>query len=384
MTKLNYSKKYDHVFSYESKKGTKYGYRFPYFDNFHRRKEASKRGFDSEKSANRALLKTQLDISNQNFTKLDTSKMTVQQWATQWMESKQGEWRETTRRGTMNIVNKYVIPLLGKQDLKSLNKAKYVSLFINPLREDFHLAPTSIQSYHKKVMALMNAAVENEFLDKNKLNNIHFDINIDRRPFSEKDLQVFNRELNNTTLDAKVFFYILELTGMRKGECLALTWNDIYIENNNISISKTRGDYGIDKPKTKASIRDVLVSDELIDLLKKYKIHQKKKCLRLGIPFEEDSLVITNYYNRPFSPSGCGARLNTILKRCNIDPKKYVIHSLRHTHATYLLTNGMDLESVAKRLGHGSSRTTQLHYSHVLNDYDKRNVNVISNLIKIV
>lgn len=143
--------------------------------------------------------------------------MTVQQWATQWMESKQGEWRETTRRGTMNIVNKYVIPLLGKQDLKSLNKAKYVSLFINPLRENFHLAPTSIQSYHKKVMALMNAAVENEFLDKNKLNNIHFDINIDRRPFSEKDLQVFNRELNNTTLDAKVFFLYLGINRYAQG-----------------------------------------------------------------------------------------------------------------------------------------------------------------------
>ncbi len=72
---------------------------------------------------------------------------------------------------------------------------------------------------------------------------------------------------------------------MRKGECLALTWNDIYFENNNISISKTRGDYGIGKPKTKASIRDILVSGELIDLLKKYKIHQKKKMFKIGHPF---------------------------------------------------------------------------------------------------
>lgn len=381
MVKLNYSKKYPKVFSYDSRSKKLWGFRYNYYDNVGKRHEKQLRGFSTAKAANEALLKSQLQYTQEGSSPIENSEVTIAEWAKKWYATYSPKWRPMTQDNTKSCLRDYIIPLIGSRKMRKITKADYIREFINPLSEK--LAPSSVESYHKKVMTIFNKAVENGIINRNALSGVPIEVRSNRNSFTKEDLEKFNYQLDFATMDTKVFFYTLEFTGMRKGEALALTWNDIDINTGLVTINKDRNDYGIGETKTPASNRTISIPEKLIELLKKYRVFQIRKHLRLKKPFEEDDLIFTNYNDRPFCPSGCGERLNTVLKRTDIT-KHYVVHSFRHTHASMLLEQGVNPVDIAKRLGHSSIKTTLDTYSHTLHDNDRKLAEDLAKNIEII
>ena len=152
-------------------------------------------------------------------------------------------------------------------------------------------------------------------------------------------------------------------TGLRIGELLALTWNDIDFDRKTMSINKSvfytkiNGKYEtvIDTPKTKHSIRVIPLPKQILDKLKEIK---KSSTSKYVFTTRDNKMVNVRTYQRTFE---------RILKKLNINVKNF--HALRHTFATRAIEMGMDVKTVSEILGHNSPVITLNRYSHSLMSY---------------
>lgn len=157
-------------------------------------------------------------------------------------------------------------------------------------------------------------------------------------------------------------------TGMRIGETLALTWNDIDFENKTINVNKTvsyiNKEFKVGPPKTENSYRQLSMNNSIYELLVKIKDFQTSRKEELENVWEENNLVFTSYTGNYIHRNSISKRLTKIAK--NTDYEYITIHSLRHANATLLLLNGVDLKIVSSHLGHGDIQTTADIYVDVL------------------
>lgn len=164
-------------------------------------------------------------------------------------------------------------------------------------------------------------------------------------------------------------------TGIRLGELLALTWDNVDFENKLLYIKNTsytskvngKNTIIIDKPKTKKSNRIIPIPDKLLVLLEMQKSASLSSYI---ISTKQNKIVETRSYQRTFE---------SILSKCKI--KHYNFHCLRHTFATRALELGMDIKTLSEILGHTNVAITLNRYAHSLLDYKKQEMNKIGTLL---
>ncbi len=186
------------------------------------------------------------------------------------------------------------------------------------------------------------------------------------------------KKIEETALSAKKDKYrgiILCLyTGLRIGELLALTWNDIDFEKNILSVTKTCHDGSengkhariIDTPKTENSRRQIPLSKTLVKMLKEMK--KKSKCEFVIADGEKP--VFIRSYQRMFE---------LLLKKLKLPHKGF--HTLRHTFATRALECGMDVKSLSEILGHKNATITLNRYAHSLWEHKAEMMNKLSQML---
>ena len=182
-------------------------------------------------------------------------------------------------------------------------------------------------------------------------------------------LEIKNKEKNDKYTDSIIIFKILFWTGLRIGEVLALTFDDINLKEKFIDVNKTishinKKDY-ITTPKTLGSVRKVILPENLISDLELYfskfekqKISKSKRIFNLK-----------------------KSQLRYILEKCSIqaEVEKIRLHDFRHSHASYLLFIQADITAISKRLGHDNLQTTINTYSHLYKDANKQLIKKLNN-----
>ena len=172
--------------------------------------------------------------------------------------------------------------------------------------------------------------------------------------------------------------FLLDLsTGLRRGEILALQWDDINFETRMLTVSKqikyVGGKLHIIPPKTKAADRSIKFPVPLIEVLKEYRKTVNSKWL-FPSPVKEEDV--------PRDPTACRKRLSKILERAGC--KHVSFHALRHTFATQSLRYGMDVKTLAATIGHTSVETTLNVYSHATEEMQRAAANKIEQTIGAV
>ncbi|MGM9666783.1 MAG: tyrosine-type recombinase/integrase, partial [Eubacteriales bacterium] len=153
-------------------------------------------------------------------------------------------------------------------------------------------------------------------------------------------------------------FFLLELTtGMRRGEILGLQWRDVNLDTGELHIRRQVVKKGaqtlISKPKTKSSMRTILLPPGMVEILAELK--KTATCdWVFPSPVKE---------GEPRNPDSLYGRFQKILQRAQC--KKVRFHDLRHTFATMALENGMDIKTLSAMIGHISAETTLNIYSHI-------------------
>ena len=142
--------------------------------------------------------------------------------------------------------------------------------------------------------------------------------------------------------------------------CKALQWNDLDFETGVLTISKqvslVRGKIVMSVPKTKSSIRKLVLPPAVVQVLKEYRESVHSRWM-FPSPVLEDL---------PLNPGSVYDRLQLILEHANC--KQVRFHDLRHTFATLALQNGMDVKTLSAMLGHVSAATTLDIYTHSTSD----------------
>lgn len=154
---------------------------------------------------------------------------------------------------------------------------------------------------------------------------------------------------------------------MRLGEVLALNWNDIDFSRNTIAVSKSvyfkKGVSYISTPKTKASIRQIVINAKLMNELEVWQ-HKQYELLKQFLNDDYSDLQLFQNSPIPITKDSIEKYYRGLLKR-NPNLKKIRIHDLRHSHASLLINQGEDYLVVKERLGHASITTTIDTYSHL-------------------
>ncbi|NQP53596.1 site-specific integrase [Streptococcus suis] len=164
----------------------------------------------------------------------------------------------------------------------------------------------------------------------------------------------------------KLLFTVLFFIGLRLGEALALTWQDIDFSSNTIHITKSiyvnKGISHISTTKTKAGTRRIIINKKLSQELQHWQQQQK---YLLG-QFTSDSLTLQVFQSNPLTitKNAVEKQYKKILER-DETLKKIRIHDFRHSHASLLINQGEDYLVVKERLGHASITTTIDTYSHL-------------------
>lgn len=191
---------------------------------------------------------------------------------------------------------------------------------------------------------------------------------------SEDEIQKIKEYIKGTEFE---LLFLLDLsTGLREGELLALIWNDVDLKNKTLKIEKSVKEvYVYDDensrhietivqvPKTMTSFRTIPIPSSVIGILNNVKNKN-------GIIFHDENM---NY----LKAKNVSYKWKKILKNCDIPHKKF--HSIRHTYASTLLKNGVDIQTVAELMGHSAIAITQI-YLHSTNEQKYNAVNKLNYL----
>ncbi len=170
----------------------------------------------------------------------------------------------------------------------------------------------------------------------------------------------------------RTYLEVVAATGCRRGEVLALRWSDIKDGRAMVgrSLTQTRAVLELKGTKTDKP-RAVTLPTSAIAALNAHWKRQDAFRRQHGADYRADlDLIFANPNGTPFKPDSISAAVSLLFRRLKL-PKGASLHSLRHTHTSHLLASGVPLPAVSARLGHGSIRTTQEIYSHIIHGQDE-------------
>ena len=365
------------------KRGNYWEYRISYVDRrTGKYKLKSKGGFKTKKEAELAAAAEKLRLEERGFA--ENGNETIAQYMEKWLEIfKRPAVKLNTYLVQERTVRRNILPRWGSYRLKDISRTEYQQ-WINELREKY--SEGTVRRIHSIFSNAINDAVhEFGILRENPIQKVKI-------PKDESEdagkIKFFTVDELNRFLAAcvpakhakyqhsrhyRALFTLLARTGLRIGEALALTWDDIDLNKGTLSVNKTliyplNTDPRVTTPKTKSSIRVIKLDPETIRVLKEYRINQKETILRYGFQRSELNLVF-------HGPDGRWLRINVVrdymkevCKRVGLPPLSP--HALRHSHAVHLLEAGAPIKYVAERLGHASIKTTE-RYLHVTKKIEK-------------
>lgn len=261
-------------------------------------------------------------------------------------------YKDTTRNIVAYFKRKYL------QSITSTEIQKYLIY----LRKEQEYSDTYVHHHYRTLGMIFRFAVEQEFLLKNPMDKVPAPKREKKKvdSMTEDQAKVFLQKLADYPLDFRCMMVLMLQTGLRRGEVLGLQWGDFDEQNRFISINRNvvytkESGIFVTSPKTVASNRVVAISAELCRLLKLYREEFSK-----GYP----NTVLTSAFLfhgkkgafTPKSPSSVTQREKRFMKACGLPD--YSPHDLRHTCATLMLQNNVDIKCVQEILGHSNAATT--------------------------
>ncbi|MFB7282115.1 tyrosine-type recombinase/integrase [Streptomyces hydrogenans] len=317
----------------------------------------------------------------------------VSSYLTYWLEAVAvHQLRENTHTRYTACVNQYLVPGLGKKKLAKLT-AKDVRTWLNQVRTTCQccargidarrdqprccaagaccskrLSPLTLAYIHSVLKSALEHAVREEEITRNVARNVRTGTPRPRRfePFMADEARQFFAAVRHDRLFA---LYELALrTGLRKGELLGLQWEDLDLSVGTASIRRTlqrtqTGGLTALPTKTRASERRIALPIECIHSLKEHREAQQAEREAAAEGSKGSSLVFATPAGGPIDPANLNRSFRALLDRAGL--RRIRFHDLRHSTATLLLEQGVELVVIKELLGHAHIGVTATVYAHV-------------------
>ena len=254
--------------------------------------------------------------------------------------------------------------------------------------EKTKLASSTIRTYHAALSSILSTAVQWQVIPFNPCERIKPPkLNKTESKYLDEKQALYMLEcLSNEPLHYQAIITLLVYTGMRRGEVFGLKWKDIDFSNKIITIQREllyTADRGLfeDTPKTTASQRTIKVADTPLKLLKKHKAVQTINRFKCGDQWYDNDYVFSTWNGNPMYPTNATAWFKHFLERYHLP--SITLHSLRHTNASLLIANGINITTVSKRLGHSNTSVTASIYAHAIKSADEIASDTLQNIFQI-
>ena len=191
-------------------------------------------------------------------------------------------------------------------------------------------------------------------------------------------------KLTGTDIKYKVAVLLDIFIGARLGELAGLEWNDINFKDGIVCVNRS-SQYLADKgvftktPKTESSIREVAIPDFVVSLLEQYKLWYDEQKSFCGELWTDSNRLFVQADGKPMRPSTVSKWFVKYVSQIGLPVINF--HGLRHTNATLLISQNIDIAVVAARLGHAQISTTFNFYVHPIISHNKNAGNVIETLL---
>ncbi len=332
---------------------------------------------------------------NAEMKETSACNMTVQELYEEYISVKKYGIRENTLNCIKGTFNKYILPELKHYHIRKLNVPILNKWKLNIEEKKKSNGEALALNYKRSIYdvftALLNYAVKMEYIEKNLLAVIgNFkDVNLIKKEMEYYTAEEFLKYIKIAGMSAEnseketgniyewnyyVFFNIAFYTGMRKGEIFALKWSDI---TNNViavkrSIQQINGGDKQTPPKNKSSIRSLQIPGPL----KKTLDEHYQRYMKID-GFSDDWRI-------------CGGqkciRKTSLEKRntryAELAGIKHIrIHDFRHSHASLLVNSGINIQEVARRLGHTDVNITWNTYSHLYPQEQDKAISILNRIV---
>lgn len=290
------------------------------------------------------------------------------------------ELKEGTVYNYKSAYNNHIKPVLGNVRVKDINTPR-LTQFVQSLK----LQPETVRKIYVVLQSIFHRGVEQGFIRDTPCRNVILPKNRSKKKKPVLDEEQTSRfmkliEEKKCDPDIKRIIKVLLYTGMRCGECLALSWNDINFGEMTISIEHNLADVGgkhwLTTPKTESSIRTIGMSQALADIFREQKKYQEQLIEALGDDFSHPEMIFTSANGNYRDRSSLGTSLKRFLRGTEFD--FLTLHSLRHCNATLLLNSGVDLKVVSDHLGHCDIGVTANIYADVLKSTKAKVADLVS------
>lgn len=250
------------------------------------------------------------------------------------------------------------------------------------------LATKTQKNYVSFVSAVFNYAVKNELLTKNPCILIEY-IEKPKKPRQYYTVEEYKAilqafEENNAVLHHRVFFMFLIYLGLRRGEALAIRWDDIkddsvFIERSTAYNNSNTGIYD-KKTKTEESKRTLKLPKEIIDILPLLKQEQEEYKAKNTSVWQDSNRLFCNEIGGPIFPDRPYKYLKEFFEKNNLVFKG--LHSCRHSAISYLLHNNIAVPTVSRIAGHANGNVTMSVYEHEIKEATVYGCDVMSKLLQ--
>jgi integrase len=327
-----------------------------------KRQQRSVGGFKTKKEANAALTDRLNALNKGSY--VGPTKMTVAEYMTGWLQEVGTSVKPATFKTYESLARTHIIGgRLGPERLQALNPGR-VNVFYADLDEGKGLAPETRRLIHSILRKACADAVNNDLLVRNPLERVKRPKGSDRKATAWLPGEL-RRFLAHVKVEDERLFALWRLaatTGMRRGELLGLTWRAL--EGGTVNVERqllaTR-EFG--SPKSKRSERPVALDPETVEALDRHLEAQERDKKKAGDAYRDEDLIFCNELGAPIPPNRLSAQFLRHRKAAGIPTG--TLHTLRHTAATLMLTNGQPLHVVAARLGDRPETILRV-YAHLL------------------
>lgn len=304
------------------------------------------------------------------------------EWLDEWLISKEHHVAVQTHSYYCQIARDYINPALGRIRLRELNSRQIQRFYNSKVSEGIGLR--TVQKTHTVIHASLNSA--------RKFGMIPFnpdDATSPPKP-KQKPMKFLNKEqikillhVARETNDRNYALYYLALvTGMRQGELLGLMWENMDLDKGilNVKFNLKRipgGGLKLDKPKTDSSIRSIKLGEDTIQVLQSQKRILETEAL--SDLWHNEGFVFPSMVGTALDPTYLLKQFRQLLNNARLPKIRF--HDLRHTAASLMLNNGVDVLVASQRLGHAHPSITLDVYGHLMPSMQNEAANILDSLI---
>lgn len=312
---------------------------------------------------------------------VEQEKITFGEWLDIWLNDyKKNSVSPSTYVSYQNAIENHIKPALGKIKLREL-RPEQIQRFLNTQQKSGNaktdhegLASWTVLKLKNVINGSLKQALRGGLILRNPTEAIvppklqQKDI----RVLSVEEQEQFMQALEGHRLEA--FFKLALATGMRRGELIALTWDNVDFKNRTINILHSasrqlnhetgKTEIVLTDPKTQTSRRQIPMLESVVPILKEHYEKQQIEKKFFGKGYNPNNLVFCSNVGTFLEPRRINSHFYKLIEKAGIEPINF--HALRHTFATRAMENGIHPKIVQSLLGHANSNLTMDVYTHVL------------------